>query len=121
MKIISVKSGKAVMNGDMEPGFTDGVGGKGVTAGELVDMASGLSIPPDAPKLTDLGMPFSCRRMGTCNWPVRLHLDGVSGVCRLPHRRMVCAMTRIQKHVLMPVVLMPVVLPLTLTTPYVEA
>jgi tripartite-type tricarboxylate transporter receptor subunit TctC len=65
--IISVKGGKAVMNGvnagDMDLGFMAGIQGKGVAAGDLVNLASGLSEPlkqtPDAPTLADLGVPYN--------------------------------------------------------------
>lgn len=65
--IITVKGGKAVLNGvtagDMDVGFMAGIQGKGVAAGELVNLASGLSEPlkqtPDAPTLADLGVDFN--------------------------------------------------------------
>ncbi len=65
--IIEVKGGKAVMNGvtagDMDLGFMAGIQAKGVAAGELVNLASALSVPlkqtPDAPTLGDLGVPFN--------------------------------------------------------------
>lgn len=64
--IISVKGGRAVLNGvtagDMDVGFMAGIQGPGVTAGDLVNLASGMSKPlnqtPDAPLLSDLGVPF---------------------------------------------------------------
>ncbi|SFF24780.1 Tripartite-type tricarboxylate transporter, receptor component TctC [Sulfitobacter brevis] len=65
--IISVKGGKAVMNGvtagDMDVGFMAGVQGKGVAAGDLVNLASGMSTAlkqtPDAPKIADLGVAYN--------------------------------------------------------------
>ncbi len=65
--IVSVKGGKAVMNGvtagDMDLGFMAGIQGKGVAAGDLVNLASALSVPlkqtPEAPTLADLGVEFS--------------------------------------------------------------
>lgn len=65
--IISVQGGKDVMNGvtagDMDMGFMAGIQGKGVAAGDLVNLASALSTPlvqtPDAPTLSDLGVPFN--------------------------------------------------------------
>jgi tripartite-type tricarboxylate transporter receptor subunit TctC len=65
--IIEVKGGKAVMNGvtagDMDLGFMAGIQGKGVAAGDLVNLASALSVPlkqtPDAPTLADLGVGFN--------------------------------------------------------------
>ncbi|MEO1550437.1 MAG: tripartite tricarboxylate transporter substrate-binding protein [Pseudomonadota bacterium] len=65
--IISVKGGRAVMNGvtagDMDVGFMAGIQNKGVASGDLVNLASALSVPlnqtPDAPTLADLGVPFS--------------------------------------------------------------
>lgn len=65
--IVSVKGGKAVMNGvnagDLDVGFMAGIQGKGVAAGDLINLASALSVPlkqtPDAPTLSDLGVDFS--------------------------------------------------------------
>lgn len=65
--IVSVKGGKAVMNGvnagDMDLGFMAGIQGKGVAAGDLVNLASAMSVPlaqtPDAPKFADLGVDFN--------------------------------------------------------------
>ena len=65
--IISVKGGKDVMNGvtagDMDLGFMAGIQGKGVAAGDLVNLASALSTPlvqtPDAPTFADLGVAFN--------------------------------------------------------------
>lgn len=65
--IISVKGGKAVMNGvnagDMDVGFMAGIQGKGVEAGDLVNLASAMSVPlkqtPDAPKMVDLGVDYN--------------------------------------------------------------
>lgn len=65
--IISVKGGKAVMNGvnagDMDIGFMAGIQAKGVAAGDLVNLASALKAPlvqtPDAPTFAGLGVEFS--------------------------------------------------------------
>ncbi|MEN8657138.1 MAG: tripartite tricarboxylate transporter substrate-binding protein [Marivita sp.] len=65
--IVSVKGGKAVMNGvmagDMDVGFMAGIQAKGVKSGDLIELASGLSKPlkntPDAPTLADLGVEFN--------------------------------------------------------------
>lgn len=65
--IVSVKGGKAVMNGvnagDLDVGFMAGIQAKGVAAGDLVNLASGLSKPlvqtPDAPTLADLGVDYN--------------------------------------------------------------
>ncbi len=65
--IVSVKGGKGVMNGvnagDLDIGFMAGIQGKGVAAGDLVNLASGLSTPlkqtPDAPTLADLGVSYN--------------------------------------------------------------
>ena len=65
--IVSVRGGKAVMNGvvagDMDVGFMAGIQGKGVAAGDLVNLASVMSEPlkqtPDAPTFADLGVPFN--------------------------------------------------------------
>ncbi|NBR02365.1 MAG: tripartite tricarboxylate transporter substrate-binding protein [Alphaproteobacteria bacterium] len=64
--IIEVKGGKAVMNGvnadDMDLGFMAGIQRKGVAAGDLVNLASALSVPlvqtPDAPLIGDRNVPF---------------------------------------------------------------
>lgn len=64
--IISVRGGKAVMNGvnagDMDLGFMAGIQAKGVASGDLINLASALSTPlaqtPDAPKFADLGVKF---------------------------------------------------------------
>ncbi|MCP5074152.1 MAG: tripartite tricarboxylate transporter substrate-binding protein [Rhodobacteraceae bacterium] len=65
--IVSVKGGKAVMNGvnagDLDAGFMAGIQAKGVAAGDLVNLASGLSTPlnqtPDAPTMADLGVAYN--------------------------------------------------------------
>ncbi len=65
--IVSVRGGKAVMNGvtagDLDVGFMAGIQGKGVASGDLVNLASALSEPlkqtPEAPKMSDLGVEFS--------------------------------------------------------------
>lgn len=65
--IVQVKGGKAVMDGvtagDLDLGFMAGIQAKGVAAGDLVNLASGLSEPlkqtPEAPTLADLGVPFN--------------------------------------------------------------
>lgn len=64
--IVQVRGGRAVMNGvnagDMDLGFMAGIQGKGVAAGDLVNLASALSVPlnqtPDAPTMGDLGVDF---------------------------------------------------------------
>ena len=64
--IISVKGGRAVMNGinagDMDVAFMGGIQAKGVAAGNLVNLASALSVPltqtPSAPTLEQLGVSF---------------------------------------------------------------
>ena len=49
--------------GDMDVGFMAGIQSKGVAAGDLVNLASALSVPlkqtPDAPTMADLGVPFN--------------------------------------------------------------
>jgi tripartite-type tricarboxylate transporter receptor subunit TctC len=65
--IVNVKGGKGVMNGvnagDLDVGFMAGIQTKGVAAGDLVNLASALSVPlvqtPDAPTFGDLGVEFS--------------------------------------------------------------
>ena len=64
--IVEVKGGKAVMNGvnagDMDLGFMAGIQAKGVAAGDLVNLASALTMPlvqtPDAPLIGERGVPF---------------------------------------------------------------
>lgn len=64
--IISVKGGRAVLNGvtagDMDVGFMAGIQAPGVAAGDLTILASAMSKPlnqdPDAPLLADLGVDF---------------------------------------------------------------
>ena len=64
--IVEVKGGKAVMNGvnagDMDLGFMAGIQAKGVSAGDLVNLASALTMPlvqtPDAPLIGERGVPF---------------------------------------------------------------
>ncbi len=64
--IITVKGGRAVLNGvtagDMDVGFMAGIQGSGVAAGDLVNLASAMSKPlnqtPEAPLLSDLGVDF---------------------------------------------------------------
>lgn len=65
--IVMAKGGKGVMNGinadDLDIGWAAGPQAKGVKAGELVNLMSGLSTPlilsPDAPLIKDLGVPFN--------------------------------------------------------------
>jgi len=65
--IVPVKGGKAVMDGvnagDLDVGFMAGIQAKGVAAGDLVNLASGLSEPlkqtPEAPTLADLGVGYN--------------------------------------------------------------
>jgi len=64
--IVEVKGGKAVMNGvnagDLDVGFMAGIQAKGVAAGDLVNLASALTVPleqtPSAPLMSDFGVPF---------------------------------------------------------------
>ncbi len=64
--IISVRGGKAVMNGlnagDMDVGFGAGIQAKAVAAGDMVELASARSEPlinsPDAPLLSEYGVDF---------------------------------------------------------------
>lgn len=65
--IVMVKGGKGVMNGlnagDLDVGWGAGIQTKAVKAGDMVNLASGLSTPlsltPDAPLLSDLGVEFN--------------------------------------------------------------
>jgi len=65
--IVEVRGGKAVMDGvnagDLDLGFMAGIQAKGVAAGDLVNLASALSVPlnqtPDAPTFADLGVDFN--------------------------------------------------------------
>jgi len=64
---VGYKGGKLVLDainaGDVDVGFVAGPQGKGVAAGDLVELASALSVPlnatPDAPLLKDLGVDFN--------------------------------------------------------------
>ena len=64
--IISVRGGKAVMNGlnagDMDVGFGAGIQAKAVAAGDMVELASARSEPlinsPQAPLLSEYGVEF---------------------------------------------------------------
>ena len=64
--IISVRGGKAVMNGlnagDMDVGFGAGIQARAVAAGDMVELASAKSGPlsgtPDAPLLSEFGVNF---------------------------------------------------------------
>lgn len=64
--IVSTKGGKGTMNGlnagDIDVGWGAGIQNKAVLAGDMVNLASGLSVPlevsPDAPLTRDLGLPF---------------------------------------------------------------
>ena len=65
--IVEVRGGKAVLDGvnagDLDLGFMAGIQANGVAAGELVNLASALSVPlnqtPDAPTFADLGVAFN--------------------------------------------------------------
>ena len=65
--IVSVRGGKAVMDGlnagDMDIGFGAGIQTKAVLAGDMVNLASAISKPldasPDAPLLSDYNVPFN--------------------------------------------------------------
>ncbi|MGH1466912.1 MAG: Bug family tripartite tricarboxylate transporter substrate binding protein [Cognatishimia sp.] len=65
--IVSVKGGKAVMDGlnagDLDVGFGAGIQAKAVASGEMVELASVLSGPlkstPDAPLLTEYNVEFT--------------------------------------------------------------
>ena len=65
--IVSAKGGKGVMNGlnagDIDVGFVAGIQAKAVAAGDMVNLASGLSEPlkqsPQAPLLKDFGVQYN--------------------------------------------------------------
>jgi len=65
--IVSVKGGKGVMNGlnagDLDIGWGAGIQTKAVKAGEMVNLASGLSsklqISPDAPTMKEIGVDYT--------------------------------------------------------------
>ncbi len=65
--VISVRGGKAVMNGlnagDMDVGFGAGIQAKAVAAGDMVELASAKTGPlvgtPDAPQLKEFGVQFT--------------------------------------------------------------
>ena len=64
--IVSVQGGRAVMNGlvagDLDVGFVAGIQAKAVRAGDMVNLASGMSIPltlsPNAPLMKEFGVEF---------------------------------------------------------------
>jgi tripartite-type tricarboxylate transporter receptor subunit TctC len=64
---VSYQGGKGVLDainaGDVDAGFVAGIQAKGVKSGDLVELASALSVPlsmtPDAPTLADLGVPYN--------------------------------------------------------------
>ena len=64
---VMVKGGKGVMNGlnagDLDIGFGAGIQNKAVKAGEMINLASGMStrlkISPEAPTLKELGVDFN--------------------------------------------------------------
>lgn len=63
---VMLKGGKAVMNavnaGDVDIGWAAGIQAKAVIAGEIVNLASGLAVPldvsPDAPLISEFGVPY---------------------------------------------------------------
>ena len=65
--IIEVAGGRAVMDGvvagDMDLGFMAGIQARGVASGELVNLASALSVPlkqsPEAPTVADYGLEYN--------------------------------------------------------------
>ncbi len=65
--IVEVAGGRAVMDGvnagDLDVGFMAGIQRKGVASGDLINLASALSVPlvqtPDAPTFGDLGVEFN--------------------------------------------------------------
>ena len=65
--IVTVRGGRAVMDGvnagDLDLGFMAGIQASGVASGDLVNLASALSVPlkqsPDAPLLTEFDVPFN--------------------------------------------------------------
>ena len=65
--IIEVTGGRAVMDGvvagDMDFGFMAGIQASGVASGELVNLASALSVPlkqsPEAPTMADYGLEYN--------------------------------------------------------------
>lgn len=69
--VVSVRGGKAVMNGlnagDMDVGFGAGIQAKAVAAGEMVELASAKDVPlagtPDAPLLSEYNVKFTNNTM----------------------------------------------------------
>ena len=65
--IVMVKGGKGVMNGlnagDLDAGWGAGIQARAVLAGDMVNLASGLSsklvVSPDAPTMAELGVDFN--------------------------------------------------------------
>lgn len=64
--IVSVKGGKAIMNGlrggDLDIGWVAGAQAKAVAQGEMINVARGIDTPlretPEAPSITDIGSQF---------------------------------------------------------------
>ena len=69
--IVQVRGGRAVMNGvnagDMDVGFMAGIQGKGVAAGDLVNLASAMAEPlkqtPDAPMISEFGVEYDANAL----------------------------------------------------------
>ncbi len=86
--IISVRGGKAVMNGinagDMDIGWGAGIQNKAVAAGDMVNLASGLStklnISPDAPTLAELGVDFNADGYFLFVGPAGMPADAASAI-----------------------------------------
>ena len=86
--IISVQGGKAVMDGvnagDMDVGFMAGIQAKGVAAGDLVNLASALSVPlvqtPDAPTLVAFGVEYNADGQFVFVGPANMDVDAASAI-----------------------------------------
>ena len=86
--IISVQGGKAVMDGvnagDMDVGFMAGIQAKGVAAGDLVNLASALSVPlvqtPDAPTLDAFGVEYNADGQFVFVGPANMDVDAASAI-----------------------------------------
>lgn len=65
--IVMVKGGKGVMNGvnagDLDLGWGAGIQAKAVKSGDMINLVSGISKPlnvsPDAPLMSDVGVPYN--------------------------------------------------------------
>ena len=93
LNIVSVKGGKGVMNGvnagDLDVGWMAGIQTKHVVAGDMVNLASGLSsklnVSPNAPTLAELGVPYNADGYWVFMAPAGLPDDARDAIFRQRH------------------------------------